>query len=305
MLGRLSASFVVSAILHIALATGVYIALTNDVNTQVKPKQTPIKLTMFAPVVKPVIVPKAINKVTPKPKIKAIKEVVTPAPVPVKKEKLVKKLETPSTPASLAVIKKIEKIKKPTKKKIKKKTKKKIVKKIARKKPKRKAIAKAKPRASQKPAIKRAKSRPHQPAKKQYIQPKLAVKHRQTVRPKKRLVAKQKPISKQSTRPKAAQFIDNQHINRFKQSLKRAIDQNKRYPMSSRRRNQQGKAIVAFTLMRDGSIKNIRTVHSSGFKKLDRAAIKAVKAIHRKLPIPNQINKMSWNFSVPILFGLK
>jgi len=50
-----------------------------------------------------------------------------------------------------------------------------------------------------------------------------------------------------------------------------------RYPIESRRKREQGTVLLALTVGRDGCVENIRIARSSGFDRLDKAALDAVK----------------------------
>ena len=61
--------------------------------------------------------------------------------------------------------------------------------------------------------------------------------------------------------------------------LHRAIEREKRYPLSARRLGREGTASVAFQLRPDGAIDAIQVAASSGEPALDRAALRAVQGI--------------------------
>ena len=61
--------------------------------------------------------------------------------------------------------------------------------------------------------------------------------------------------------------------------LRQAIEAQKRYPFTARRRGQQGTATVAFTLTPKGLIEAAEVDHSSGHRPLDQAALEAVQGI--------------------------
>jgi protein TonB len=50
-----------------------------------------------------------------------------------------------------------------------------------------------------------------------------------------------------------------------------------RYPTESRRRHEQGVVTLSLTLGTDGSVAQIALAHSSGFERLDKAALEAVR----------------------------
>lgn len=61
--------------------------------------------------------------------------------------------------------------------------------------------------------------------------------------------------------------------------LHRAIEREKRYPLSARRLGREGTASVAFRLRPDGAIDAVEVAASSGEPALDRAALRAVSGI--------------------------
>lgn len=62
------------------------------------------------------------------------------------------------------------------------------------------------------------------------------------------------------------------HLNRFK-----------KYPKTSRRAKEEGRAEVAFTIYSEGNVDSIRLSKSSGFKELDEEALRMVR---RAAPFP-------------------
>nr|VFJ62789.1 MAG: outer membrane transport energization protein TonB [Candidatus Kentron sp. DK] len=92
--------------------------------------------------------------------------------------------------------------------------------------------------------------------------------------------------------------------DRYRAKLRALIEANKRYPRRARRTGQQGKAIVAFTVLRDGRIEEIRLVEPAGHKILDRAVIDAIAAVSGALPIPKEIGTPSWPFRISLEFVL-
>jgi protein TonB len=50
-----------------------------------------------------------------------------------------------------------------------------------------------------------------------------------------------------------------------------------RYPRESRRRHEQGTVLLAVLLATDGSVETLRIARSSGYRRLDEAALDAVQ----------------------------
>ena len=61
---------------------------------------------------------------------------------------------------------------------------------------------------------------------------------------------------------------------RVRDAIQRAID----YPAKARRNGWEGKVVVAFHLLSDGSVRDVRVVQGSGYTALDRGAIDAVRS---------------------------
>lgn len=98
--------------------------------------------------------------------------------------------------------------------------------------------------------------------------------------------------------------VDTRISDEYKFSVRQAIEANKRYPRKARRLRQQGTAVVTFTILRDGSIQNLRITQSTGVERLDQAALKAIEKINGRFPLPSALNKASWDFNVPIQYSL-
>lgn len=70
-------------------------------------------------------------------------------------------------------------------------------------------------------------------------------------------------------------------------NMKRRIELFWSYPESSIRHGEQGKMRIDFSIVKDGSVKDVRVVKSSNYPALDDAAITAVKLASPFNPFPN------------------
>lgn len=97
-------------------------------------------------------------------------------------------------------------------------------------------------------------------------------------------------------------------FNKFKENylnlLRSAIDRNKKYPRVSKRLNEQGEVIIAFRVFKSGLFKNIRVLKSSGKKRLDKAALKAVQKTGKFMVFDSSIKKSFMDITVPIKFQI-
>lgn len=86
--------------------------------------------------------------------------------------------------------------------------------------------------------------------------------------------------------------------------LTNLIEKNKNYPKSAKRLNQTGKVHVTFMITKDGKIKNCKILKGSEFESLDQAALEILLNIANFEPIPNELNKESWEITVPIIYQI-
>jgi periplasmic protein TonB len=86
-------------------------------------------------------------------------------------------------------------------------------------------------------------------------------------------------------------------------SISAAIERAKRYPTEARARNEQGTAIVSFTLSRSGSLTSSRIARSSGYAALDQESLAAVQ--RASFPPPPSGYAGSFSFSQPMRFNIR
>lgn len=88
----------------------------------------------------------------------------------------------------------------------------------------------------------------------------------------------------------------------YKAELRARIDQNKSYPPLSRRLGQTGTVVVAFTLLEDGNIIDVRVEKPSRYDRLNESALDAVKKVEKFKPIPKEIGELRMDIKVPVKF---
>ena len=86
--------------------------------------------------------------------------------------------------------------------------------------------------------------------------------------------------------------------------IRNILDSNKKYPLLSLQRRQEGTPVVEFTILQNGTVSNL-TVSSSGYRLLDREAQKIVLKSSPFPPIPDSIGKKSIDLRIPINFNLR
>jgi len=86
--------------------------------------------------------------------------------------------------------------------------------------------------------------------------------------------------------------------------IRNILDSNKKYPLLSLQRRQEGTPVVEFTILKNGTVTNLN-VTSSGFRLLDREAQKIVIKSSPFPPIPDSIGKKNIDLRIPINFNLQ
>lgn len=88
----------------------------------------------------------------------------------------------------------------------------------------------------------------------------------------------------------------------YKAELRAKIEENKYYPPASRRLGQTGVVVVAFTLLEDGHIIDVRIDTPSVYERLNESALDAVKKVHGFRPIPKELEMSKMDIKVPVKF---
>ncbi|GGD34413.1 hypothetical protein GCM10012288_05480 [Malaciobacter pacificus] len=110
----------------------------------------------------------------------------------------------------------------------------------------------------------------------------------------------QKAQKSEKINPKVLKAVENEYLLK----LKRLIDKNKKYPKAAKRLNQTGKVYLSFTIGKNGEIKNVRISKNSIYSRLNKAAIEILTKIKKFEPIPKELNKNSWDITVPVAYQI-
>ena len=122
--------------------------------------------------------------------------------------------------------------------------------------------------------------------------------------------SEQKIIKREEKQEQAV--VDNRtqgdRTNKIYQSyygiVRSMLDSNKKYPLLSLQRRQEGTPIVEFTILQNGSVVDLK-ITSSGYRLLDREAQKIVIKSAPFPPIPKSLGKDQIDLRVPINFSLQ
>ena len=117
--------------------------------------------------------------------------------------------------------------------------------------------------------------------------------------------AMQKAPEKESPTKQQIDSAQTENIEAtYLSKIRHLIEKNKTYPKTAKRLNQTGKVYVTFIITKDGRIKNCRIERSSQFDSLDEASLETLMRIASFEAIPEELNKDSWEITVPIVYQI-
>ena len=83
------------------------------------------------------------------------------------------------------------------------------------------------------------------------------------------------------------------------------VVRNFKYPKESRDKGEQGKVIVSFLVTKNCEVDSVVIVSSSGYERLDEAAIELMEAfVPCEIPAMKEGEPIDIRFSMPVKFGL-
>ena len=86
--------------------------------------------------------------------------------------------------------------------------------------------------------------------------------------------------------------------------VRKKIEAHRKYPSWARRKGWEGRAVLEFRIGRDGGLKSIRVIESSGYRILDEAAKEAIEKGSPYPPLPWPQNEFL-DARIPIAFRLE
>ena len=109
------------------------------------------------------------------------------------------------------------------------------------------------------------------------------------------IVKRKKGNSIEEIKPKEDEDVVSLNTREFKYysyllKIKRKIEMVWSYPRDAAERGEQGEVKIIFTIKKDGTLADIKLTSSSGYKKLDMEAIRAVKVAAPFNPIPKRMH---------------
>lgn len=108
-------------------------------------------------------------------------------------------------------------------------------------------------------------------------------------------------------KPKVASVIEDLRgvEESFASLVREMIAAAKTYPASAKKREFEGKVLIAFTLSKNGRVIDLAINASSGYETLDNAALQAVRNAGPFPPIPEKLGRETIVFNLPISFSLR
>lgn len=108
------------------------------------------------------------------------------------------------------------------------------------------------------------------------------------------------PVSKPTLSANEKENLESEYLSK----IRFHIEKNKVYPKVAKRLNQTGKVHVKFVISRNGEIKHCKIHKNSPFENLDKAALEILEKIAKFEPIPEKLDKDSWEITVPIVYQI-
>ncbi|NQY54162.1 MAG: energy transducer TonB [Campylobacteraceae bacterium] len=87
--------------------------------------------------------------------------------------------------------------------------------------------------------------------------------------------------------------------------LRAAIDKNKNYPLIAKRLKQEGRVLLSFRVLKNGEFINMKIISSSGLKRLDKAALKALFITKSFKKFATEIKEQYLDFTLPLEFKIR
>jgi protein TonB len=106
------------------------------------------------------------------------------------------------------------------------------------------------------------------------------------------------PVAGAAVAPSAA-------IRRWESGLVAHIERFKRYPAQARARGERGSARVAFTIDRDGWVRESHVLETSGSPDLDRECLAMLARAQPMPKPPGEVQASELSFVVPVRFNIR
>ena len=86
--------------------------------------------------------------------------------------------------------------------------------------------------------------------------------------------------------------------------LRRWLNKFKHYPKDAEDKKQEGKLVVSFTILRDGTVRDAQIEHGSGVPALDEAALQMLRDASPVPPLPETYRPDQAAIALPVDYSL-
>ena len=93
-------------------------------------------------------------------------------------------------------------------------------------------------------------------------------------------------------------------LQNFARVVRRKIESSKKYPVSAQKAGIEGRTSVKMTILKDGRLKKVELVKSSGRGVLDKAALQSVRDAAPFPPIPPKVRRDELEMSITLVFKI-
>lgn len=99
-------------------------------------------------------------------------------------------------------------------------------------------------------------------------------------------------------------FTYVEQMPEFNGNIPEWLAKNVVYPAKSRKRNEQGKAVLQFVITKTGAVTDVVVIKSSGYKLLDKEAVRVVKTMQPWKPGKQNGKVVNVRYTLPLVFKL-
>ena len=93
-------------------------------------------------------------------------------------------------------------------------------------------------------------------------------------------------------------------LTNYLKSVRAIIDKHRNYPILARKTGVEGVTLLMFVLNKNGKVSNVKILKTSGFKILDKSAVRAVKSSEPFPEIPKKLHKNVLKIRLNMVFKL-
>ena len=114
-------------------------------------------------------------------------------------------------------------------------------------------------------------------------------------------------VKKESSEEEQIEVLDpaDETMFRYQDMIKQRIQSCRKYPRWAKKQGMEGIVYLMFTVISDGSVRDIEIVRSSGFDVLDKRAAATVAEAAPFPSIPEKFNRSDLTMEVDIVFKLR